>query len=66
LDRTKDQQIEKLSCDLSDEEIKILVSGQGSLDVSIWAAMGDRKILEKALERNVSITAIPRPDSLTD
>lgn len=57
LNRTKDQQIEKLACDISDEAIVISVSGQGSLDVGIWAAMGDRQILETALEKSVSITA---------
>jgi len=57
LNRTKDQQVEKLSCDISGEELRIAVSGQGSLDVGIWAAMGDRKILEKALERTVEITS---------
>ncbi len=57
LDRTKDQQIESLSCKLSDEEIKILVSGKGSLDVGIWAAMGDRHILEKALEKSINIVS---------
>lgn len=55
LNRTKDQQIEKLACDISEGAITISVSGQGSLDVGIWAAMGDRKILETALERSIEI-----------
>nr|WP_304952618.1 Ppx/GppA phosphatase family protein [cf. Phormidesmis sp. LEGE 11477] len=55
LNRTKDQQVEKLACEISDEDIKISVSGKGDLDIGIWAAMGDREILEKALERSVDI-----------
>ena len=57
LNRTKDQQIQTLSCNISDEAIEISVTGQGSLDVGIWASMGERHILEKALERTVEITA---------
>ncbi len=57
LNRTKDQQVKKIACNLSDEKLRISVSGQGSLDVGIWAAMGDRKILEKALERTVDISS---------
>ncbi len=56
LNRTKDQQVEKLACDISDEELRISVLGQGSLDIGIWAAMGDRQILEKALERSIDIS----------
>lgn len=66
LNRTKDQQIETLACDISNEEIKIFASGQGNLDVGIWAAMGDRHILGRALERNIAIAGDKQTDTLAN
>ncbi|MEO0771178.1 MAG: Ppx/GppA family phosphatase, partial [Cyanobacteria bacterium J06649_4] len=57
LDRTKDQSVEKVDCRISREKITITASGKGSLDVGVWAAMCDRQVLEKALERTVTIAA---------
>ncbi|MEL7070464.1 MAG: Ppx/GppA phosphatase family protein [Cyanobacteria bacterium J06581_3] len=57
LDKTKDQQIESLSCKLSEKEIEIVVEGSQKQGVNVWAAMGDRHVLEKALERSVNIVS---------
>lgn len=57
LDRTKDQSVEKVDCQISEKDITITVSGKGALEIGVWAAMCDRQVLEKALERTVSIRA---------
>ncbi|MEL6937713.1 MAG: Ppx/GppA phosphatase family protein [Cyanobacteria bacterium J06598_1] len=59
LDRTKDQAIATLSSQMTDEKIEISVSGKGDLEVGVWAAMSDREVLEKALDRAVSVKATP-------
>ncbi|MEL7334170.1 MAG: Ppx/GppA family phosphatase, partial [Cyanobacteria bacterium J06560_2] len=59
LDRTKDQAIATLSSQMTDEKIEISVSGKGDLEVGVWAAMSDREVLEKALNRAVSVKATP-------
>ncbi|MEL6552829.1 MAG: Ppx/GppA phosphatase family protein [Cyanobacteria bacterium J06621_11] len=57
LDRTKDQQIEKVSCQLVDNTLEISVAGEGDLKVGIWAARQERQVLEKALGKTISICA---------
>ncbi len=59
LDRTKDQSVQALSCQLSEDHLKIAISGKGDLDIGLWAANCDRQMLEKALSRTVCIVAGP-------
>lgn len=55
LDRTKNQQVKTLSCNISEAEVEIVVEGDGDLDLELWAARGDRQVLAEALNRSVHI-----------
>lgn len=55
LDRTKNQQVETISCNISEEEVEIVVAGKGDLAIELWAARGDRQVLEQALDRSVQL-----------
>ena len=56
LDRAKNQQVEAISCNISDKDVEIVVAGKGDLKIELWAAMGDRKMLAKALDRSVQLS----------
>jgi len=58
LDRAKDQSVTGLSCQLSDQALTISAAGKGDLAIELWAARRDRQVLEKALQREVSITVV--------
>ncbi len=58
LDRARDQSVTKLTCELSDETLEIAVAGANDLAIELWAAMRDRQVLEKAIDRAVHITAM--------
>ncbi|MGD1900119.1 MAG: HD domain-containing protein [Phormidesmis sp.] len=57
LDRAKDQQIERVSCQLSADKIEIQANGAGELDIGVWAASSERQVLEQALGRDIAVTA---------
>ncbi len=57
LDRTKDQSVQTLSCQLSEEKLEITLKGRGDLDIGLWAAQCDRQVLEKALSKTICISA---------
>ena len=57
LDRTKDQSVQTLSCQLSEETLEITLKGKGNLDIGLWAAQCDRQVLEKALSKTIRIVA---------
>ncbi len=56
LDRAKNQQVETVSCSILDKDIEIAVLGDGELAIELWAAMGDREMLSKAINRSIRIT----------
>ncbi|WP_017302115.1 Ppx/GppA phosphatase family protein [Nodosilinea nodulosa] len=55
LDKTKNQRVKSVSCEISAETLAIAVAGHGNLDLEIWAAQRDRHVLAEALERDVDI-----------
>ncbi|KAI9132305.1 Ppx/GppA phosphatase family protein [Acaryochloris sp. CCMEE 5410] len=55
LDRTKNQLVETLSCQVFDQTLEIMISGTGSLELELWAAQEDCGVLARALELDVSI-----------
>ncbi|NEP16044.1 MAG: Ppx/GppA family phosphatase [Leptolyngbya sp. SIO4C1] len=57
LNKTKNQQIDALDCDISAEALKIAVQGSGSLALELWAARRERQVLEAALKREILIVA---------
>ena len=62
LDRTKNQQVKTLSCAISEAEVEIAVSGEGDIEIELWAARGDRQVLEQALDRSVQLKSLPASD----
>ncbi|MGC1524609.1 MAG: Ppx/GppA phosphatase family protein [Phormidesmis sp.] len=57
LDRTKDQSVQTLSCQLLEETLEITLRGKGNLAIGLWAAQRDRQVLEKALSKTICIVA---------
>ncbi|MBE9113585.1 Ppx/GppA family phosphatase [Nodosilinea sp. LEGE 07298] len=55
LDKTKNQRVQSVSCQISEHILEIGVLGTGNLDLEIWAAQRDRQVLAKALNREVDI-----------
>ena len=55
LNKTKNQLVEQISCQVSDEEVVITISGADHLELELWAARRDRKVLAKALKRELKI-----------
>ena len=49
LDRTKNQRVESLSCRITAKKLTISVRGEDDLELEIWAANRDRKVLARAL-----------------
>ncbi|MGB7248982.1 MAG: Ppx/GppA phosphatase family protein [Phormidesmis sp.] len=64
LDRTQNQLVEAIACDIQAESLKITASGTGSgnLALEIWSAMSERHVLAEALEREISIQAASAPE----
>lgn len=58
LDKTKNQRVERVACCLSDQILKMAVSGADNLELEIWAAQRYRKVFGKALERKIEIQGI--------
>jgi len=57
LDRAKNQQVESVSCSISKKNVEIAALGDGDLSIELWAAMGDREMLARALDRSVCVTS---------
>lgn len=57
LDKTKNQWVERLDCELDDAEVIIKVYGEENPDLEIWDAMRNCFVLEDALDRKITITA---------
>lgn len=55
LDKTKNQRVKSVSCQISEDVLEIGVVGTDNLDLEIWAAQHDRQVLAKALNREVEI-----------
>ena len=55
LNKTKNQRVERVSCQASKEKLEINVAGAENLEVEIWAARRSRQVLAKALKRRVKI-----------
>ncbi|MGB3297446.1 MAG: Ppx/GppA phosphatase family protein [Phormidesmis sp.] len=61
LDRSKSQLVSRTACEIEKDSLKITIfgssSGSDGLEIELWAAMCDRHVLEKAIERPISIQA---------
>ncbi|WP_215224458.1 Ppx/GppA phosphatase family protein [Echinicola shivajiensis] len=57
LDKTKNQWVEKVLCEIQEETLKISLQGEENPDLEIWESMRHRNVLEKAMKKNVVITA---------
>ena len=55
LDRAKTQQVTSLTCHLKEDAIEIVPSGSGDMAIELWAARRDRYVLEKALDKKVTL-----------
>ena len=58
LERSQSQLVETISCNISEEVLEIVAEGRGDLAVEIWAAKGDRTVLEDAVDRQVVVRAV--------
>lgn len=57
LDRSKSQLVSTVACKIEEDSLEIAVSGSDSLAIELWAAEGDRYVLQEALESTISIQA---------
>ncbi|QDH77884.1 Ppx/GppA family phosphatase [Echinicola soli] len=57
LDKTKNQWVEGLRCDISDKKIRITVHGEENPDLEIWEALRNCFVLEDALDRKILVTS---------
>lgn len=55
LDKTKNQRVASLVCQLSEQTIDICITGTDSLALELWAARENVRVLAEALERDVEI-----------
>lgn len=55
LDKTKNQRVKQLACRESDQELSIMVSGADNLELELWTARRNSKVLAKALKCKVKI-----------
>lgn len=55
LNKTKNRRVKHISCEISQEELEISVSGADNFDVEIWAARRSCEVLEDALKRQIEI-----------
>ncbi len=60
LDKTKNQRVKTLICQISDNNLEIGVAGADNLEVEIWAAQRDRAVLATALNLDVEIQHLKR------
>lgn len=55
LDKTKNQIVNALACQVAETTVTIVVSGSDAPELELWAANRDRAVLEAALERTINI-----------
>ena len=55
LNKTKNQRVKQISCQVTEKELEITVSGAENLEVEIWAARRSSEVLADALKRKVEI-----------
>ena len=55
LNRTKNQRVQQIDCEISDNNLLLKVSGAKNLEVEVWAARRCRHVLAESLERQVKI-----------
>ena len=55
LNKTKNQRVQQIDCEISSKELLLQVSGAENLEVEIWAARRCRHVLAESLERQVQI-----------
>ena len=55
LNKTKNRRVKQISCQISKNELKIIVKGADNLEVEIWAARRNSLVLAEALKRQVKI-----------
>ncbi|MEO1068176.1 MAG: Ppx/GppA phosphatase family protein [Cyanobacteria bacterium J06638_6] len=58
LDKTRNQRVKSVSCQISADVLEIEVTGTGNFDLEIWAARRDRQVLAKAIDRGVVIQCL--------
>lgn len=57
LDKTKNQLVKKVTCQIADDTVIIAVRGADRFDLEIWAAHRKRALLQKVLDREIIIQA---------
>lgn len=55
LNKTKNQRVERISCQVLQEKLEITVSGEDNLEVEIWAARRSCEVLAEVLNCQVEI-----------
>jgi len=55
LNTTKNQLVRDVHCQITKKEIRITPSGASTLDIELWAADRNNKVLEAALDRKIKI-----------
>ena len=55
LNKTKNRRVKQISCQISENELEIIVKGADNLEVEIWAARRNRIVLAEALKRQIKI-----------
>ncbi len=55
LDKARSQRVMSVSCEISDDVVKIMLCGTGILDLEVWAAQRTCQVLATALKRDVTI-----------
>ncbi|WP_052055696.1 Ppx/GppA phosphatase family protein [Myxosarcina sp. GI1] len=55
LNKTKNQRVKQIYCQVSEEKLEIAVSGADNLEVEIWAAQRSSEVLAQAMKREVEI-----------
>ena len=58
LNKTKNQRVEQISCQISENELEIIVRGADNLEVEIWAARRNCSVLAEALKRQVILNSV--------
>ncbi len=55
LNTTKNQLVREVRCQISKKEIQITSKGSSTLDIELWAAERNKKVLEEALDRKITV-----------
>ena len=55
LNTTKNHLVRDVHCRISKKEIRITPSGSSTLDIELWAADRNKRVLEEALDRKITV-----------